>query len=556
MRGVVWAGLVVVGLGFGPAAKANCAFDRKPHRIGEKKTFHILSTAGAGAACRTVTLTCKATRSGRKKGRAWHRGKHELESLSGYFSECPVQAPAQAPVPRPTFALVVPAGKGESADAGTDTNAIDPIGPFLLVGPSTRASGASNGHENLGYETFAPGVGFHYLNTVRPENAWSPDFSNHGLRLVSVVGGSRQIGYSVYPVSGFEDPAETAGAPEPAQIDREGRVLLLCGTMPGKEFELRVRDLKTGFEQTHRFFSAGDGPACAPDPEPTHTPELCLDPSATNYWTEGECTYPEPTPKPTETSDPGPEPTPTEEDPCGEMAFEEMSGEERESWRASELEAAKSQAVGKNFGNLVFLNERIYEPKNSGPLPLRPHRYGHCLTYRIAKEESGGSGRAIRIHRTRYTTYDNSPKGTDNNGSGGIWRRRDYSYATNYGSGSIDDPLSVAVSPELGVKYGDLLFDPDFGWLRVESQTSAGLDPNNRVDYWLGKPDPAPPHWKTQWEASAAWESYEKDGSRHQFTSDVTLLHFPGGIVSKGFLDANPGRRVPLPGSSGNLIGK
>jgi hypothetical protein len=458
-----------------------------------------------------------------------------------------------------TYAAAVPFGRldrhvdpNADPNADPDRNPLVPIGSFTLVAPSEQSSGAFNGVENLYYDYFDPGLGFHYFNTIRQESLWNPEFMVHGVRVVSAVGGSGEFGYWI---QSFTEAYE-AGSPELAQVDGAGRVVISCGVAPGTLFELRVRDSRTGMQQGHRFRSAGDGPACAPDPNPTPTPQLCLDPGATNYWMEGECQYPTPTPTEKRDPDSEPTPTPTEEDPCGENAFKEMSEEERESWRASEMEAAKSQAIGKNFGNLVFLKERIKEPKNSGPLSVLPHRYGHCLTYRFATEESSGSGKVITIHRTRYTTYDNSPKGTDNNGAGGLWRRANYSHATNYGSGSIDDPLSVAVSPELGLKYGDLLFDSEFGWLRVESHTSAGLDPSNRVDYWLGKPDPAPPHWKTQWEESAQWESYESGGVKHQFTRDVTLMHFPGGIVSKGFVQENPGRKIALPGSAGNLIGK
>ncbi len=202
-----------------------------------------------------------------------------------------------------------------------DKDPLDPIGSFTLVGPSEKGSGFWNGYEVILYEYFAPGAGFHHQNTIRAERLWNPDFMNRGYRVVSEVGGSRQFSYWVSPVAG--DSTEAFG--QSAQVDAGGRVMIACGVAPGTEFELLVRDIRTRFEQRYRFFSAGDGPACLPDPEPTPTPELCLDPNATNNWQEGECIYP--TPTPTETRDPGPDPEPTETG-CAENCESKCPSEE------------------------------------------------------------------------------------------------------------------------------------------------------------------------------------------------------------------------------------
>jgi hypothetical protein len=227
------------------------------------------------------------------------------------------QTKQSSSVPAPTFAAAVPKGKSESSSA-SDRDPVDPIGAFSVVGPSERGSGFWNGYEGLEYEYFSPGVGFHYLNTIRAESAWMPDFSSHGLRVASAVGGSQQLSYSVQILA--PDPTMAAGGFENVQVDAGGRVVIACGMAPGTEFELRVRDVRTGVEHRNRFFSAGDGPACIPDPNSTPTPSVTNEPGPTGMPTNEPVPTGMPTnePVPTETSnlEPMETPTPTEDNKC------------------------------------------------------------------------------------------------------------------------------------------------------------------------------------------------------------------------------------------------
>ena len=198
---------------------------------------------------------------------------------------------------RSWFAAAVPAGRSEP-DSSADRNALVPIGSFTLVAPSEQGNGAFNGVENLYYDYFAPGLGFHYLNSIRQESMWNPEFMVHGVRVASVVGGSGEFSYWI---QSFTEAYE-AGSPQLAQVDGAGRVVISCGVAPGTEFELRVRDSRTGVQQGHRFRSAGDGSACAPPlPEPV---------GQNRDSTPTETTTPTPTETPTE-----PTPTPTEDCP-------------------------------------------------------------------------------------------------------------------------------------------------------------------------------------------------------------------------------------------------
>jgi hypothetical protein len=234
--------------------------------------------------------------------------------------------------PRPTYAASVPQGKGEP-NLLTDRNALEPIGPFLLVGPSEAGSGASNGYERLFYEKFEPGVGFYYRNTLVMQSSWNLDFSKHGLRVASVAGGSGEFSYSVRAVAaGASSRSAAPAATARAHVDFRGRVVLACGVAPGTEFELQVRDLRTGLEQAHRFYSTGDGAGCAFSGPGSG---VCLDPTALNYWQEATCAYPESTPmveEPEPTPTPTPSPTqaddsgPTEECPETEVKVSDLRG--------------------------------------------------------------------------------------------------------------------------------------------------------------------------------------------------------------------------------------
>jgi hypothetical protein len=198
--------------------------------------------------------------------------------------------------------------------------------------------------------------------------------------------------------------------------------------------------------------------------------------------------------------------------------------------READIRAASE---GRNDGNLVSLKD--VGDKNKDGLPDRPYTYGEGQTWREPKAGESGVPKEAVINRTGYTTYDNSPKGTDRAGAGAVWRRSDGQGGThgvnNYGSGSLGDPLTVAASPKSGFKSGDMLYDSNYGWLRVENQTSGSV-PGNTVDYWLGKPK----------DSRVAW----KGG----FTGSTSVLHFPGGVVAPRY--RNLGRNSPLPGEEGN----
>ena len=168
--------------------------------------------------------------------------------------------------------------------------------------------------------------------------------------------------------------------------------------------------------------------------------------------------------------------------------------------------------------------------------------FGEGVSYRLVDETLIPPGlrmsTGLRADRTGYARRDNSPPG-DNAGFAAIRRQRNISdgranFGVN-GYGTLDNPLTAAVSPDFADKYrvcqGDLLYDPRFGWLRVEggstSKTATRTNSKGKAyQYSLGK-------------RVDVWRNNESVNAAN--ASGINFTHFPAGLVDKKFAETHPG---------------
>jgi hypothetical protein len=155
--------------------------------------------------------------------------------------------------------------------------------------------------------------------------------------------------------------------------------------------------------------------------------------------------------------------------------------------------------------------------------------FGKGNTYQLVNEKTLPAGlrsSKFTARRTGYSRPNNSPAGTDKAGFAAIRRMnggRDGKAVL--GLGTLDSPITAAVSPaaaaNFGVCQGDMLHDPDYGWLRVEGGcTTGGL--GNRVDVWRG---------------GVSTRSLNLD---QLLNSDREYRHFPAGLIDADYAQKNP----------------
>lgn len=155
--------------------------------------------------------------------------------------------------------------------------------------------------------------------------------------------------------------------------------------------------------------------------------------------------------------------------------------------------------------------------------------YGAGKTYFLVNNSSlppDLQSTSFKAHRTGYSAPNNSPAGTSRAGYAAVARSNGgRNGRAVLGKGTLDSPITAAVSPgtanKFGVCQGDMLHDPDYGWLRVEGGcTSSGL--GYRVDVWRG------------------------DMSTNAVIADKvlntnrTFKHFPAGLVDADYAAKNP----------------
>jgi len=159
-------------------------------------------------------------------------------------------------------------------------------------------------------------------------------------------------------------------------------------------------------------------------------------------------------------------------------------------------------------------------------------QFGENITYRLVDPDGLPEGlrpRTIRVKKTGYSRATNSPSGSEFAGWAAIRKLRvsksEIKGLATLGSGTLDRPTTVAISPELarnyGVCQGDLLYDERQGWLRIEGGcTQAGLSLDGtagRVDIWRGS------------------------GSVDAVNGIATMTHFPAALVDADFARGHPG---------------
>lgn len=173
-------------------------------------------------------------------------------------------------------------------------------------------------------------------------------------------------------------------------------------------------------------------------------------------------------------------------------------------------------------------------PADFGLNKRYPNEYGPRKTYYIYNEDEakllddeqrGLVGRIINPRRTAYSKPNNS--NSTKAGWAAVNRVKESGGGTagltNLGKGTLDDPRTVAVSPALAasqeVCQGDMIFDCQYGWMRVEGGcTSGGL--GNRIDVWEGT--------KSNLAVQAAW-----------INQIVPMKVFPAGLIPRDFVKAN-----------------
>lgn len=156
-------------------------------------------------------------------------------------------------------------------------------------------------------------------------------------------------------------------------------------------------------------------------------------------------------------------------------------------------------------------------------------KYGLGKTYYLVDETQlpvGLRSSSFVARRTGYSTPNNSPKFTNQAGFAAVARRNGGKDGRAVlGAGTLDSPITAAISPaaaaNFGICQGDMIHDPDYGWLRVEGGcTSGGL--GNRVDVWRG---------------NASTRSLQIDSF---LNSDRKFKHFPAGLVDANYAAENP----------------
>lgn len=164
-------------------------------------------------------------------------------------------------------------------------------------------------------------------------------------------------------------------------------------------------------------------------------------------------------------------------------------------------------------------------------------RYGRGQTYQYVDKDDLPKGLRpveFRSARTGYSYPNNtSPTGrSGSNAAGFAALNRQNGNKGNgiahLGRGTLDDPITAAVSKKAAVNYGicqgDMIHDETYGWLRVEGGcTSPFAAP--RVDVWRGNASTG----------SLSQVNFDPKNTDWKFTV------FPAGLVDPEFASRNPG---------------
>lgn len=220
--------------------------------------------------------------------------------------------------------------------------------------------------------------------------------------------------------------------------------------------------------------------------------------------------------------------------------------------KASSLNHQLSSDNSQNRANNPFLSSIGFytvQNKKLGPCPpcanrdwkipahfglgsRNPSSYGATKTYYIyddteakyiTPDQKELIGRTVIPRRTGYSVPNN--QGNSKAGWAAVKRVKETQGSTagltNLGSGTLRDPRTVAVSPAMAaareICQGDMIYDCQFGWMRVEGGcTNSGL--GERIDVWMGNVSTKA--------VNAAW-----------INKNVPMKVFPAGIIPKTFAE-------------------
>jgi len=154
--------------------------------------------------------------------------------------------------------------------------------------------------------------------------------------------------------------------------------------------------------------------------------------------------------------------------------------------------------------------------------------FGRGVTYQLVDERSLPAGlrsQKIRSKRTGYSAPNNSPAGSTRAGFAAL-RRSGSNGMANLGRGTLDSPITAAISrgaaQTYGICQGDMIHDPNFGWLRVEGGCTSDFN-DIRIDVWRGN-TPTRDLWTVEFDPDNRWN----------------FTHFPAGLVDVEYARKHP----------------